>query len=153
MTRNFSFAVALGLSLAVPFQGHAQAFLETCEEDIALYCADVEPGDGRTMACLYAHSATLGDACFEATDPIARAMEAFFDRLAETMRPVPPISSSSAAAIWGLGSASSACARTRTSPPDASVPSSRSGLFSPSEAHLEGRALRPSSHVSQAATL
>ncbi|MGB0694321.1 MAG: cysteine rich repeat-containing protein [Rhodospirillaceae bacterium] len=73
-------ALAL-LSLGVS-PAHAQTIqFEQCQEDIAFYCQDVEPGDGRLAACLYAHTATLSDDCFAATQGIAVALEGMFDRL------------------------------------------------------------------------
>ena len=61
----------------------AQGMLERCEADIETYCADVEPGDGRVVSCLYAHSATISDECHAATDETARLLERFFDRVAD----------------------------------------------------------------------
>lgn len=76
---------ALGvLSLVlVSAQVSAQGILESCSADIDEVCADVTPGDGRILACLYAHSDTISDACFAATDEQARLIERFFDGLAD----------------------------------------------------------------------
>lgn len=65
-------------------QASAQNFHEACAYDIEYYCADVEPGDGRIAACLYAHTDTITEACFKATDNTARILENFFDFLQET---------------------------------------------------------------------
>ena len=62
----------------------AQSFHEACAYDIGFYCSDVAPGDGRIAACLYAHTDTLTDSCFAATDNSARILEAVFDLLQET---------------------------------------------------------------------
>lgn len=65
-------------------QANAQSFHEACAYDIGFYCSDVLPGDGRIAACLYAHTDTLTDACFAATDNSARILESIFDLLQET---------------------------------------------------------------------
>ena len=77
-------SAALAFSLAAS-TANAQALYEACAYDISYHCADVEPGDGRIAACLYAHTATLTDGCFQATDGVSRLMEGFFDRL-ETLQ-------------------------------------------------------------------
>lgn len=59
----------------------AQNLYESCAYDISYHCAEVAPGDGRIASCLYAHTATLTDACYAATDGVSRLMETFFDRL------------------------------------------------------------------------
>ncbi|MEL7000777.1 MAG: cysteine rich repeat-containing protein [Pseudomonadota bacterium] len=71
-----------GLLMGAPI-ANAQGLLEQCSDDIEFYCTDVEPGDGRVLACLYAHSATISDPCHEATDDMARLLERFFDRIGE----------------------------------------------------------------------
>lgn len=42
-------------------------FVGACEADIAAHCENVEPGEGRIVACLYAHEDQLSDACAEAS--------------------------------------------------------------------------------------
>lgn len=71
---------ALTLLVAPADPGHAQGIvLEQCADDVAFYCTDVEPGDGRMISCLYAHTATLDDACHAAMDDYGRLLEAVFD--------------------------------------------------------------------------
>lgn len=72
------FALAIGLASS---HVSAQNLYEACAYDISYHCADVEPGDGRIASCLYAHTATLTDNCFVATDGVSRLMEKFFDQL------------------------------------------------------------------------
>ena len=45
----------------------AQGLVETvatgCEKELAAYCQGVTPGDGRILACLYAHADKLSGQC------------------------------------------------------------------------------------------
>ncbi|MEM7744432.1 MAG: cysteine rich repeat-containing protein [Pseudomonadota bacterium] len=82
MPRLIAFVGAAALSLFAA-QATAEGLLTHCSTDIETLCADVEPGDGRVMSCLYAHSAVITDECHAATDGMARLMEGFFDRVAE----------------------------------------------------------------------
>lgn len=81
MPRLIAFIGAAALSLFAA-QATAEGLLTHCSTDIETFCADVEPGDGRVMSCLYAHSAVITDECHAATDDVARLMEGFFDRIA-----------------------------------------------------------------------
>ena len=83
MTRIGAFLGAAALVVTIHAPAAAQGLLGHCSADIEAYCADVAPGDGRVMSCLYAHSATITDECHAATDEMARLMEAFFDRISD----------------------------------------------------------------------
>jgi|GEM_PF-5660112 len=61
----------------------AESFHEQCREDISSFCSFVEPGDGRVVACLYAHTYELSEECYDATDEPARVLEGVFDRLTD----------------------------------------------------------------------
>ena len=78
-----SFLVGGTIALGSGAASASQNVLELCADDIELYCADVVPGDGRVIACLYAHTATLTESCHAATGGTGRLLEGFFDRMAE----------------------------------------------------------------------
>ena len=39
-------------------QGPVETFVTGCETEIGNFCSQVTPGDGRIVACIYAHSDT-----------------------------------------------------------------------------------------------
>lgn len=82
MFRNSALIGAAALAFVA---GHAsaQGFVEICADDIEALCANVEPGDGRVMSCLYAHSSVITDECHAATDELAGIMERFFDLVSD----------------------------------------------------------------------
>ena len=45
------------------FKERAEAAIEACKPDVAKFCSDVKPGQGRVMVCLRQHEAELSDAC------------------------------------------------------------------------------------------
>lgn len=51
---------------------------EACEADIAKYCEDVEPGEGRILSCLYAHETVVSDQCDAAFADFGDAIDGFF---------------------------------------------------------------------------
>lgn len=67
-----------------PAEALAQGLVETvatgCEKEILAYCKDVTPGEGRVLACLYAHADKLGGQCeyalFDAAAQLERAVSA-----------------------------------------------------------------------------
>jgi hypothetical protein len=54
--------------------------LEGCSSELAQYCAEVTPGEGRLLACLYAHGDKLSGPCefalFDAAARLERAISA-----------------------------------------------------------------------------
>jgi hypothetical protein len=62
----------------------AQGLVETvatgCEKELAAYCQGVTPGEGRILACLYAHADKLSGQCeyalFDAAAQLERAVAA-----------------------------------------------------------------------------
>jgi hypothetical protein len=54
--------------------------LEGCNNELTQYCADVTPGDGRLLACLYAHGDKLSGTCefalYDAAARLERAISA-----------------------------------------------------------------------------
>ena len=48
-----------------------------CEKEISTYCKDVVPGEGRVLACLYAHEYSLSGQCDYALYDAAAQLERF----------------------------------------------------------------------------
>ncbi|MEO1459479.1 MAG: cysteine rich repeat-containing protein [Pseudomonadota bacterium] len=83
-------AGALSVPFALPAPASAQSVLEACAEDIATYCASVEPGHGRIAACLYAHETTISEGCDAATGETSDILDTFFARLREVYEACGP---------------------------------------------------------------
>ncbi len=81
--------LALSLSLTLLFVGDLSAadtgLVETavqdCRKDIETYCSSIRPGEGRLLACLYAHNDQLAPGCaydlYNAPPDLQQAVEAF----------------------------------------------------------------------------
>jgi hypothetical protein len=88
ITIGFMLCIVIICAGTVPAQqkGPAEAavdgVIETvatgCEQELAAYCKDVTPGDGRILACLYAHVDKLSGQCeyalFDAAAQLERAV-------------------------------------------------------------------------------
>jgi len=67
-----------------PAEAAAQRIVETvakgCEKELSTYCKDVTPGEGRVLACLYAHEDKLSGRCdyalYDAAAQLDRAVNA-----------------------------------------------------------------------------
>ena len=61
-------------------QGLVETVAKGCEKELAAYCQGVTPGDGRILACLYAHADKLSGQCeyalFDAAAQLERAVAA-----------------------------------------------------------------------------
>jgi hypothetical protein len=65
-----------------PAEAAVEGVIETvasgCEKELAAYCKDVTPGEGRVLACLYAHADKLSGQCefalFDAAAQLERAV-------------------------------------------------------------------------------
>lgn len=68
--QSLALTVLLALSASVVMaQGRnpqAQATLKACKGDIAHFCSNVPPGEGRIKACMKAHLPELSEPCKEA---------------------------------------------------------------------------------------
>ena len=73
--------VAALMLAASALPAHGQSIFQACEVDIDHYCADVIPGSGRMMACIYAHEDKLTDACDAAVAETADVIDVIFRRL------------------------------------------------------------------------
>ncbi len=56
-------------------QGPPAAVAETCKREIEAYCRDVNPGEGRLAACLYANEYKLSSRCEQALFDAAAELE------------------------------------------------------------------------------
>ena len=63
----------------------AQSIFESCETDLKAYCGQVTPGNGRIVACLYAHEDTLSENCDAATEDHANLLDWFFESVRYVM--------------------------------------------------------------------
>ena len=72
---------AAGTTVLLAHPAAVADILGACEADIASYCAEVEPGDGRIAACLYAYEDKLSEPCDAAMADTADVIDLFFDRL------------------------------------------------------------------------
>jgi cysteine rich repeat protein len=54
------------VATAQPPPPEVKAVLEVCKPDIARFCKDVPPGEGRVKACMKAHLPELSEPCKEA---------------------------------------------------------------------------------------
>jgi len=54
-----------------------QTVINGCKQELETYCKDVTPGEGRVLACLYAHSDKLSGQCEYALYDAAAQLERF----------------------------------------------------------------------------
>jgi hypothetical protein len=67
-----------------PVEEMAQGLIDSvksgCDKEIKAYCNDVKPGEGRVLACLYAHEDKLSGKCeyalYDAAAQLERAVQA-----------------------------------------------------------------------------
>ncbi len=61
-------------------KGPADIVAEGCKAELETYCKGVTPGEGRVLACLYAHNDKLSNRCeyalYDAASQLQRAVEA-----------------------------------------------------------------------------
>jgi hypothetical protein len=72
--------LAFSLAPAVAEQGPVETVLSGCKAELESYCKDVTPGQGRILACLYAHGDKLSGKCefalYDAAAQLERAVAA-----------------------------------------------------------------------------
>ncbi|MDH3574570.1 MAG: cysteine rich repeat-containing protein [Desulfobacteraceae bacterium] len=85
MKRMMIFFVALaillmGITSANAQQGLVETVANGCKVEIEKYCSQVTPGEGRVLACLYAHEDKLSSKCeyalYDAAAQLERAVAA-----------------------------------------------------------------------------
>ncbi|MBI5632789.1 MAG: hypothetical protein HZA15_04860 [Nitrospirae bacterium] len=83
MLRKMGVFVVLGLMMSSGVVGAAEkgiieTFAEGCKAELGTYCKDVKAGDGRLLACLYAHSDKISARCeyavYDAASQLERAL-------------------------------------------------------------------------------
>lgn len=84
MSKILLLICATVLGLAVSGNAIAQSLFEACAADIDTYCKQVEPGNGRLSACLYAYEDKLSDTCDAAVGEMADIIDVVFERLRYT---------------------------------------------------------------------
>lgn len=66
--------------LKKPAKSLVKTFVGGCKTEIKEYCSKVEPGEGRLLACIYAHEDKLSGACefalYESSIQLQRVMSA-----------------------------------------------------------------------------
>ena len=72
--------VVLLMVNSVRAQGLVETVVNGCREELEKYCKDVTPGQGRGLACLYAHGDKLSGRCeyalYDAASQLERAVAA-----------------------------------------------------------------------------
>jgi len=59
---------------------HANVF-KSCQSELEMYCADVTPGHGRVLSCLYAHEDKVSETCDVTISETADIIDAMFEQL------------------------------------------------------------------------
>ncbi len=67
----------VSVSLAWAAEDLIESVAKGCEKELTSYCKDVTPGEGRILACLYAHSDKLTGQCEYALYDAAVQLERF----------------------------------------------------------------------------
>ncbi|MGF1612852.1 MAG: cysteine rich repeat-containing protein [Gammaproteobacteria bacterium] len=61
-------------------KGPIDTFLEGCKVELETYCKEVTPGEGRLLACIFAHEDKLSNRCeyalYDAAEQLERAVSA-----------------------------------------------------------------------------
>jgi len=85
MKRLLPFFLSIGLGLLVVSANAMDDLIESvrkgCEKELKTYCANVKPGDGRVLACFYAHGDKLSGSCEYALYDAAAQLERFISAL------------------------------------------------------------------------
>ena len=87
MKRNVMVAVVVTLLLSVSGAWAQQEIVDemmtACATEIETYCSQVTPGEGRLLACAYAHEDKLSGGCSWAIYKGVSELEAFVDAVVE----------------------------------------------------------------------
>jgi hypothetical protein len=70
------------VAYAAKQQGPVETFAKGCETELKTYCSEVVPGEGRVLACLYAHSDKISGRCEYAVYDAAAQLERIIASLA-----------------------------------------------------------------------
>lgn len=70
--KNFCNVTIIVAAMAViPHAALADYETENCKEDVAKFCSDVDPGEGRIALCLKEHQDQLSEACKSRSKEVA----------------------------------------------------------------------------------
>jgi hypothetical protein len=71
---------ALAGTAAGASDGLVDSVAKGCEKELKTYCSKVTPGEGRVLACIYAHNDKLSNQCeyalYDAAEQLERAVQA-----------------------------------------------------------------------------
>ena len=79
------FAITLMLGAATTERLAAQSIFESCETDLKDFCSQVLPGNGRILACIYAHEDKVSESCDAAIEDQASLLDWFFESVRYVM--------------------------------------------------------------------
>ena len=71
----------VSVSSAWALEKLVESVAKGCEKELTSYCSNVTPGEGRVLACLYAHSDKLSGKCEYALYDAAAQLERFIAAL------------------------------------------------------------------------
>jgi hypothetical protein len=71
----FTFLIFTGVSDS--FESLVETVAKGCEKELSSYCSKVTPGEGRILACLFAHNDKLSGSCEYALYDSAAQLERF----------------------------------------------------------------------------
>ncbi len=84
-TRTILLMIVAAVFMLVSNATAAEDIIETvakgCEKELTSYCSEVTPGEGRVLACLYAHNDKLSGKCEYALYDAAAQLERFIAAL------------------------------------------------------------------------
>ena len=80
-TLMLSLVFALFTTAAGAVEDLIESVRTGCDKELTTYCAKVTPGDGRVLACLYAHGDKLSGRCEYALYDAAAQLERFISTL------------------------------------------------------------------------
>ncbi len=78
------------LAVAGPGTANAQTLHEACETSILHFCDTVTPGNGRIMACLYAHEDKVSGACDDVTNDVSTILDSVFAKINDVLSECTP---------------------------------------------------------------
>ena len=82
---GFAVLFAVLFAIASPTVSNAQDVLEACAKDVKKFCSQVTLGDGRLLACMYAHEDKISDGCDTAIGEAADQLDWFLSGLREAV--------------------------------------------------------------------
>jgi Cysteine rich repeat len=88
--RLFTVAASVLILLNASSAIQAQDVLKACETDIKTYCSKVTLGDGRLLACMYAHEDKLSEQCDVAVADAADQLDWFLSSVREAIATCAP---------------------------------------------------------------